>query len=234
MHPGSPSDPSQTAAAEAKPRYIYSILKPHGQSFRRQVRLLLSDATLSFVYSILKPHSQSSRSPVRLLLSEATPSYVVVVVVWGTWSFGMYDHGLRFLLTFMPTLLTLCRSFARTYRGSGSLSTLPWTPHQLTAEVYPHRVSTSVSAWDYLASTHANTSTVKHSGPASLPRKSQAARNGAILLGQAAATFLQQYWVLAFCLCIHKQFELICMYTQPVHTSSSVYTHMSTYTYMYM
>ena len=141
----------------------------------------------------------------------------------------MYDHGLRFLLTFMPTLLTLCRSFARTYRGSGSLSTLPWTPHQLTAEVYPHRVSTSVSAWDYLASTHANTSAVKHSGPASLPRKSQAARNGAILLGQAAATFLQQYWVLAFCLCIHKQCEHICMYTQPVHTSSSVYTHMSTY-----
>ena len=153
----------------------------------------------------------------------------VVVVDWGTWSFGMYDHGLRFLLTFMPTLLTLCRSFARTYRGSGSLSTLPWTPHQLTAEVYPHRVSTSVSAWDYLASTHANTSAVKHSGPASLPRKSQAARNGAILLGQAAATFLQQYWVLAFCLCIHKQCEHICMYTQPVHTSSSVYTHMSTY-----
>ena len=55
MHPGSPSDPSQTAAAkvcmlnfkttwsdfqmpiqtapaEAKPRYVYSILKPHGQS----------------------------------------------------------------------------------------------------------------------------------------------------------------------------------------------------------
>ena len=155
-----------------------------------------------------------------------------VVVVWGAWSFGMYDHGLRFLLTFMPTLLTLCRSFARTYRGSGSLSTLPWTPHQLTAEVYPHRVSTSVSAWDYLASTHANTSAVKHSGPASLPRKSQAARNGAILLGQAAATFLQQYWVLAFCLCIHKQCEHICMYTQPVHTSSSVYTHMSTYMYM--
>ena len=154
------------------------------------------------------------------------------VVFRGKWSFGMYDHGLRFLLTFMPTLLILCWSFARTYRGSGSLSTLPWTPHQLTAEVYPHRVSTSVSAWDYLASTHANTSTVKHSGPASLPRKSQAARNGAILLGQAAATFLRQYWVLAFCLCIHKQCEHICMHTQPVHTSSSVCTHMSTYMYM--
>ena len=145
----------------------------------------------------------------------------------------MYDHGLRFLLTFMPTLLTLCRSFARTYRGSGSLSTLPWTPHQLTAEVYPHRVSTSVSAWDYLASTHANTSTVKHSGPASLPRKSQAARNRVIPFGQAAATFFR-CWELAFCLCIHKQCEHICMYTQPVHTSSSVYTHMSIYLYVYI
>ena len=42
---------------------------------------------------------------------------------------------------------------------------------------------------DYLACTHANTSTVKYGGPASHPRKSQAARNGASLLGQAAATF---------------------------------------------
>ena len=41
MHPGSPSDPSGTAAAEAKPRCVYSILKPHGQSSRYQVRLLL-------------------------------------------------------------------------------------------------------------------------------------------------------------------------------------------------
>ena len=55
MHFGSPSDPSQTPATEAKPRYVYSILKPHGQSFRRQVRLLLSEATPSYVKSILKP-----------------------------------------------------------------------------------------------------------------------------------------------------------------------------------
>ena len=40
MHPGSPSDPSGTAAAEAKPRCVYSISKPNGQSFRCQVRLL--------------------------------------------------------------------------------------------------------------------------------------------------------------------------------------------------
>ena len=33
MHPWSPSDPSGTAAAEAKPRCVYSILKPHSQSF---------------------------------------------------------------------------------------------------------------------------------------------------------------------------------------------------------
>ena len=40
MHPRSPSDPSWTATAEAKPRCVYSILKPHGQSSRYQVRAL--------------------------------------------------------------------------------------------------------------------------------------------------------------------------------------------------
>ena len=39
-------DPSGTAVAEAKPRCVYSILKPHCQSFRRQIRLLPSKATL--------------------------------------------------------------------------------------------------------------------------------------------------------------------------------------------
>ena len=38
MHLGSPSDPSQTSAAEAKPRYVHSILKPHSQSSRGTVR----------------------------------------------------------------------------------------------------------------------------------------------------------------------------------------------------
>ena len=37
LHPGSPSHPSQTAAAEAKPRCVYSILKPHGHSSKRQI-----------------------------------------------------------------------------------------------------------------------------------------------------------------------------------------------------
>ena len=32
--------PSQTAPAEAKPRCVYSILKPHGHSSRYQVRIL--------------------------------------------------------------------------------------------------------------------------------------------------------------------------------------------------
>ena len=63
------------AAAKAKPRYLYLILKLHGQSFRRQVRLLLSMAKPSYICSILKPHSQSSRSQVRPLLSEAKQSY---------------------------------------------------------------------------------------------------------------------------------------------------------------
>ena len=79
-HFGSPSDPSQTTAAKAKPRYVYLILKPHLQSFRRQVRLLLSKAKVSNVYLISKPHGQSSRSPVRLLLSEAKPSYVYSIL----------------------------------------------------------------------------------------------------------------------------------------------------------
>ena len=42
MHPGSPSDPSGTAAAKAKPRYVHSILKPHGQSSRSPVRIYYS------------------------------------------------------------------------------------------------------------------------------------------------------------------------------------------------
>ena len=42
MHFGSASDPSQTAAAEAKPRYVYSILKPHGQSSGSPVRIYYS------------------------------------------------------------------------------------------------------------------------------------------------------------------------------------------------
>ena len=37
MHPGSPSDPSGTAATEAKPRCDYLILKPHGQSRSKAV-----------------------------------------------------------------------------------------------------------------------------------------------------------------------------------------------------
>ena len=59
----SPSDQSQTITAEVEPRYVYSILKPHGQNSRSPVRLLLSEAKPSYVYSILKPHGQSFRNP---------------------------------------------------------------------------------------------------------------------------------------------------------------------------
>ena len=76
----SPSHPSRTATAKAKPRYVYWISKPHGQSFRRQVRLLLSKGKLNYVYSIIKPHDQSSRNPVRPLLSMAKPSYVYSIL----------------------------------------------------------------------------------------------------------------------------------------------------------
>ena len=48
------SDPSGTPVAKAKQRYVYSILTPHGQSFRRQVRLLLSEEKQSYVYTIFK------------------------------------------------------------------------------------------------------------------------------------------------------------------------------------
>ena len=52
MHPWSPSDTSRKVAAEAKPRYIYSILKAHVQGYRGPVRPLLSEAKPSYVYSI--------------------------------------------------------------------------------------------------------------------------------------------------------------------------------------
>ena len=80
MHFESPSDPSQTAAIKGKPRYICLIIKLHSQSFRRQVRLLLSKAKPSYIYSIFKPHNQSSKSPVRPLLSEGNLSYVYSIL----------------------------------------------------------------------------------------------------------------------------------------------------------
>ena len=46
--------------SEAKLSYVYSILKPHGQSSRCQVRLAPVKAKLRCVYSILKPHCQNS------------------------------------------------------------------------------------------------------------------------------------------------------------------------------
>ena len=65
---------------EAKPSYIFSILKPHGQSSRSPVRLPPPEAKLSYVYLILKPHGQISKSPVRLLSHEAKPSYVYKIL----------------------------------------------------------------------------------------------------------------------------------------------------------
>ena len=56
--------------------YIYSILKPHSQSSRSPIRLLLSKAKPSYAYLVLKPHGQSSKSPVRLLQHEAKPNYI--------------------------------------------------------------------------------------------------------------------------------------------------------------
>ena len=58
----SPTDPSQTAAAKAKLRYVYSISKPHGQSFKSPVRLLSCEAKPSYVHTILKNIPPQSRS----------------------------------------------------------------------------------------------------------------------------------------------------------------------------
>ena len=92
MHFGSTSDPSKTAAAEAKPRYVYvldfkttqSEFQKASQTAPAEVRILNFRTTWSefqvpsqtaptkakprCVYSILKPNDQSSRCKVRLLL----------------------------------------------------------------------------------------------------------------------------------------------------------------------
>ena len=84
MHPESSLYPSQTTAAKAKPRYVYSISKPHGQSFRREVRLLLSKAKLSNVcifhykttWSEVQKNSQTAtergEAKLRILISKTT------------------------------------------------------------------------------------------------------------------------------------------------------------------
>ena len=69
MNLGSPSDPSQTAATEAKPRYVYSILKPHGQSSKSPIRSLSHEAKPSYVYTILKKHHLPRVCPKQLCAS---------------------------------------------------------------------------------------------------------------------------------------------------------------------
>ena len=66
MHPGSPSHPSWTAKAEAKLRYVYSILKPHSQSSESPVRLLPREAKPSYVYTFLKKHHLPRVGPKQL------------------------------------------------------------------------------------------------------------------------------------------------------------------------
>ena len=65
VHPGSPSDPSGTTAAEGKPRYIYSILE-----FQDLSQTAPAEAKPRCVCPILKPDGQSSSSPVRQLPSQ--------------------------------------------------------------------------------------------------------------------------------------------------------------------
>ena len=49
--------------SEVKPSCVYSISKPHSQSFRSPVRPLLSKAKPSCVYSILKPQWSEFQKP---------------------------------------------------------------------------------------------------------------------------------------------------------------------------
>ena len=142
MHPRSPSDPSGTAVAEAKPRYlyvldfktmesefqkaihtateqgeasyVYSILKPHSQSYRSPVRPPLSEAKPSFEHSILKPHGQSSKRPVGLLPCEAKLNYIHTIlkktipsqslsqaVVWVSTPRMNYVHNIGFICEYL-------------------------------------------------------------------------------------------------------------------------------------
>ena len=91
--------PSQTAPAEAKPRCVYSILKPHGQSSRCQARLLPCEAKPSYVHTILKnipPQSQS-----HAIVCVSTPR--------------MYPHSGYFLV---KKLFTLIRSYLCLWKKS--------------------------------------------------------------------------------------------------------------------
>ena len=88
-------------------------------------------------------------------------------------------------------------TFLSVYSGPVSMSSNHRTSSSTSAvaDGYPHRISTFVPAWNFLAGAHANTSTVKYSGPAFLPRKSQAARNrGCHSGGWADSCLCIQWW----------------------------------------
>ena len=98
--------PCQTAATEAKPRYVYSILKPHGQSFRGQVRLLSGEAKPSYVYTILKnitsPKSVPSSYvrlhtldvPMQLVLHSYLLTLRINILISNSFSMGYHDFSM--------------------------------------------------------------------------------------------------------------------------------------------
>ena len=104
MHPGSPSDPSGTAAAEAKPRCVYSILKPHGQSSRCQVRLLLPRRSRG-AYTQFQNHmvrvSSPPQSPSQAVVCASTPR--------------KYARSGYFLVKTISAHLTLAHTFPSLY-----------------------------------------------------------------------------------------------------------------------
>ena len=65
--------PSQTTLAEAKPRCVYSILKPQWSELQRPSQTAPTKAKPRCVYSIAKSHGQSSRYQVRILYRVSSP-----------------------------------------------------------------------------------------------------------------------------------------------------------------
>ena len=103
MHPWSPLDPNGTTAAEAKPRYAYSISNPHGQ-----IKIMWS-AELR-IYNLKKTSPPQSRSQAVVCVS--TP--------------GMYLRSGYFLVdTNTVVVITLnnltCSDFPNTIFEYGSL-----------------------------------------------------------------------------------------------------------------
>ena len=73
MHPVSPSDPSCTAAEQGEAELRIFEFKTTWSEFQTPSQTTLAEAKPRCVYSILKPHDQSSRYQVRILFRVSSP-----------------------------------------------------------------------------------------------------------------------------------------------------------------